>query len=125
MNTMKITARSLAFVAWLAFPGLAAAQSGYEQEPGTDDGFYYDESAETQGDASTGVASYNIEDEEAWDENSGDYYSESGSSYAQQTETIRIYSGRHEGNNTVRTIQVALPEGSPSGGFSYREYEPH
>lgn len=40
------------------------------------------------------------------------------------SEPINIYSGKHDGNNVVRTIEVALPEGSPTTGFTYREYQP-
>ena len=32
------------------------------------------------------------------------------SSPYQQTEVIRIYSGRHEGNNVIKRVEVPLPE---------------
>jgi hypothetical protein len=42
----------------------------------------------------------------------------STSSY-RPTEKIRVYSGSQTGNNLVRTIEVALPEDSPSSSEAY------
>ncbi|GEM_PF-2799873 len=70
-----------------------------------------------------GVASYNEESADAPVEETGSVSSSYGRYEA--TEEIRIYSGKQDGNNVVRTVQVKLPDGSPSSSFSYREYQPH
>ncbi len=118
---MKNLIRPWLLAALLFCPFGAAAQSVNDPETGSQVEFN-DETFEEGGDYS-GVASYNIEEEnwdefseEGWDEAGGDSYTET------RTETIRVYSGRQEGNNMVRTIEVPLPEGA--GSFSYREYQP-
>lgn len=40
-----------------------------------------------------------------------------------RTEVLRIYSGRQDGNNVIRTKEVPLPESSTTATRS--EYEPH
>ena len=44
------------------------------------------------------------------------------SSYG-RTEVLRIYSGRQDGNNVIRTKEVPLPESSTTATRS--DYEPH
>lgn len=41
------------------------------------------------------------------------------SSYMGGTEVINIYSGRHEGDNIIRKVEVPLPEGRQAGQGIY------
>lgn len=49
-------------------------------------------------------------------------HSTAGTSYG-RTEVLRIYSGRQDGNNVIRTKEVPLPESSTTA--TRNEYEPH
>jgi len=110
------------FIALLLAGRTAQAQAtGQEQDSWNDEtGVTGDQSTAWEGNA--GVASYNIDDGQTADTQDGAWRNEGGG-FEQQTEPINVYSGRQEGNNVIRTIQVPLPDGS--GTFSMRTYEPH
>ena len=115
-------ARSFVLTAAMALFCLASRAQNTSQEEIAIPESYMEEQNIVQ-DQNPGVASYNIDGTETATEMDGSAETGSYSNYEQQTETIHIYSGKQEGNNVVKTVQVPLPDGS--GNFSYREYQPH
>jgi len=123
---MKMIAKGIAFVLFFVATSISGfAQSAREQaETPPAREAWEEEEFEIENEA-TGVASYNIEEYDETEEAESGFDDESGAYRVEQTETIRIYSGRQDGNNIVRKVEVPLPEGSPASSFSYREYQPH
>jgi hypothetical protein len=125
---MKIVRNTMLTGAALTFSLLAGAQTATEQEGDLNvRNDYYQLQDGTEENAS-GVASYNIDDgseDAAAESQDGAWKNEGRSAYGQETETIHIYSGKQEGNNVVRTVQVKLPDGDAESNFSYREYQSH
>jgi hypothetical protein len=118
---MKTLGKCFTLALLLAGPGAFAQTEGEEQFDIPDS--YMQEQDQVADDP--GVSSYNIAGEEGTETTEDGAWKEEGYGYGygQETETINIYSGKHDGNNVVRTVEVKLPDGT--GSFSYREYQPH
>ena len=105
----------LAFGMWIAGISVSAAQTNSTEQPiHIPDGYYQEQG---QAASTEGVASISIDGEQMAESESSTSSWESGG-----TETLRVSSGKHEGNNVVRKIKIQLPEGSTS---AYDDYNPH
>jgi hypothetical protein len=116
---MKSFMKPALAAALLALAAPAWSQTTQEEQPVAVPDSYMEEQGQLESSDQPGVASYNIEGETST-ENADGAWREEGAGFEPQTEEIKIYSGKQEGNNVVRTVQVPLPDGS--GHFSYREY---
>ncbi len=93
-------------VIYLGCAGIGMAQSheSAESKIHIPEGYYQEQGQTTE---SAGVASYNI------DENTGSENSDGAASWRQNTystdEVIHIYSGKQDGNNVIRKVEVNVP----------------
>ena len=78
---------------------------------------YMETQEQLQEDGTVGAATNNIDDNNTpADPGAANY------EVQEETEELRVYSGRHEGNNYVKTIQVKVP--ASRTGNSYNNYQP-